>query len=51
MTIEIRKPELEHMLEGEIRSGHFHNTEDLLIEALYAFREKHGQIQQFPGEC
>ncbi len=41
MNIEIRKPEVEQMVQEEILSGHFDNVDDLLIEALHAPREKH----------
>lgn len=41
MTIEIRKPELERMVQEEILSGHFQNVDDLLTEAIYALREKY----------
>ena len=40
MTIEIRKPELERLVQEEILSGHFASVDDLLTEALQALREK-----------
>ena len=40
MTIEIRKPELEQLVQEEILRGHFQNVDDLLTEALRALREK-----------
>jgi len=40
MTIEIRKPELERIVQEEILSGHFTSVDDLLTEALQALREK-----------
>ena len=40
MTIEIQKPELERLMQEEILSGHFQSTDELLIEALQALREK-----------
>jgi Arc/MetJ-type ribon-helix-helix transcriptional regulator len=40
MTIEIRTPELEQLVQDEILSGHFNNFDDLLTEALQALREK-----------
>jgi Arc/MetJ-type ribon-helix-helix transcriptional regulator len=43
MTIKIRRPELERMVREEIQTGHFRNAEDLLTEALHAWREKHRQ--------
>ena len=41
MTIEIRKPELERLVQEEILSGHFHDVDDLLTEAIHALREKY----------
>jgi Arc/MetJ-type ribon-helix-helix transcriptional regulator len=40
MTIEIRTPELEQLMQEEILRGHFDNVDELLTEALYALREK-----------
>jgi Arc/MetJ-type ribon-helix-helix transcriptional regulator len=40
MTIEIRKPELERLVQEEIVRGRFENVDDLLTEALQALREK-----------
>jgi Arc/MetJ-type ribon-helix-helix transcriptional regulator len=40
MTIEIRKPELERLMQEEILSGHFQSMDELLTEALQALREK-----------
>jgi Arc/MetJ-type ribon-helix-helix transcriptional regulator len=40
VTIEIRKPEVERLVQEEILSGHFQNMDDLLTEALRALREK-----------
>jgi len=40
MTIEIRQPELERLMQEEILSGHFHSMDELLTEALQALREK-----------
>ena len=42
MTIEIRKPELERLVQEEILNGHFQNVDDLLTHALQALREKRG---------
>ena len=33
MTIEIRKPELERLVEEEVLSGHFQSVDDLITEA------------------
>jgi len=40
MTIEIRRPELERLVQEEILSGHFASVDDLIAEALQALREK-----------
>ena len=40
MTIEIRQPELERLMQDEILSGHFQSMDELLTEALQALREK-----------
>jgi Arc/MetJ-type ribon-helix-helix transcriptional regulator len=40
MTIEIREPELERLIQEEILSGHFQNVDELLGAALQALREK-----------
>jgi Arc/MetJ-type ribon-helix-helix transcriptional regulator len=45
MTIEIRKPELERLMQEEILSGHFASVDDLLTEALRALREKNAPAE------
>jgi hypothetical protein len=40
MTIEIRKPELERLVREEILTGRFEIADDLLTDALLAWREK-----------
>jgi Arc/MetJ-type ribon-helix-helix transcriptional regulator len=44
MTIEIRKPELERLVQEEILSGHFQSVDDLLTEALHALRERNALL-------
>ncbi len=44
MTIEIRKPEFERLVQEEILSGHFQSVDELLAEAIHALREKHARI-------
>lgn len=44
MTIEIRKPELERLVQEEFLSGHFDSVDDLLTEALHALREKNAVL-------
>lgn len=36
MNLEIHKPELAQRLQAQIRSGHFHDTDELLEKALDA---------------
>ena len=43
MTIEL-KPEQERIIQEEIRSGHFHNAEEVLDYALAALREKNSSL-------
>jgi Arc/MetJ-type ribon-helix-helix transcriptional regulator len=40
MTIEIHEPELERLVQQEIRSGRYQNVDELLTEAIRALREK-----------
>ncbi len=40
MTIDIRTPELERLMQEEILSGHFSNAEELITEAIHALRER-----------
>lgn len=35
------KPETERLVQEEIRSGHFHSVDDLIVEGVQAWREKH----------
>ena len=39
MTIEIKKPELEALIQKQLESGSFHDVDELLTEALHALRE------------
>jgi len=48
MTIEIRKPELERLLQEEILNGHFQNVDDLLAETLQDLREKYALAATAP---
>jgi Arc/MetJ-type ribon-helix-helix transcriptional regulator len=50
MTIEIRKPELEQLVQEEIRRGHFQNVDDLIAEALQALREKNTASAMAPPQ-
>jgi len=34
------KPETERLVEEEIRSGHFHSVDELIVEGVNAWREK-----------
>ena len=35
------KPETEQLVQEEISSGHFHSVDELIVEGVYAWREKH----------
>ena len=36
------KPETERLVQEEIRSGHFHSVDELIVQGVYAWREKNG---------
>ncbi len=40
MTINL-KPETERLVQEEIHSGHFHSVDELIVEGVRAWREKH----------
>jgi Arc/MetJ-type ribon-helix-helix transcriptional regulator len=40
VTVEL-KPETERLVQEELRSGHFHSVDDLIVESVNAWREKH----------
>ena len=40
MTVEL-KPETERLVQEEIRSGHFHSVDELIVQGVYALRERH----------
>lgn len=40
MTVEL-KPETERLVQEEIRRGHFQSVDELIIESVSAWREKH----------
>jgi Arc/MetJ-type ribon-helix-helix transcriptional regulator len=40
MTIEITRPEVEALINQHLKSGLFHDVDELLAEALTALREK-----------
>jgi Arc/MetJ-type ribon-helix-helix transcriptional regulator len=50
MTIEIRRPELEQLVQEEFLSGHFESVDDLLTEALRALREKNAHLSPTQAE-
>ena len=35
------KPETERLVQEEIRSGHFHSVDELIVQGVTAWREKH----------
>jgi len=40
MTVEL-KPETERLVQEEIERGHFHTVDELIVQGVYAWREKH----------
>src|SRR5436305_72676 len=50
MTIEIRRPELERLVQEEFLTGHFESVDDLLTEALRALREKNALVSPAHAE-
>lgn len=44
MTVEL-KPETERLVQEEIRRGHFHSVDDLIVQGVYALREKSNTAQ------
>jgi Arc/MetJ-type ribon-helix-helix transcriptional regulator len=42
------KPETEQLVQEEIRSGHFHSVDELIVEGVRAWREKH-QVESIPA--
>ncbi len=39
MTIEIHNPELESLIQQELKAGHFASVEDMLLQAVRAARQ------------
>ncbi len=35
------KPETEQLVQEEIRNGHFHSVDELIVQGVHAWREKH----------
>lgn len=46
------KPETERLVQEEIRSGHFHSVDELIVQSVHAWREKHrvSQPVETPAE-
>jgi len=44
MTVEL-KPETERLVREEIRSGLFHSIDEVIVQAVYALREKSSLAQ------
>jgi Arc/MetJ-type ribon-helix-helix transcriptional regulator len=50
MTVEL-KPETERLVQEEIRNGHFQSVDDLIVQGVYAWREKfNGATTGDPGK-
>jgi Arc/MetJ-type ribon-helix-helix transcriptional regulator len=48
VTVQL-KPETEQLVREEISSGHFHSVDELIVQGVHAWREKHSVSQ--PGEA
>ncbi len=48
MTIEIKTPELEALIEERLQSGAFHDIDELLTKALVALQEYPGSTAKKP---
>ena len=46
MTVQL-KPETERLVQEEIRNGHFHSVDELIVQGIHAWREKH-QVESTP---
>ena len=44
MTVEL-KLETERLVREEIKNGHFHTVDELIVQGVHAWREKH-QVEQ-----
>jgi Arc/MetJ-type ribon-helix-helix transcriptional regulator len=44
VTVQLQ-PETERLVREELRRGHFHSVDELIIEGVQAWREKHGSSQ------
>ncbi|MFN0106433.1 MAG: hypothetical protein ACKV2U_30625 [Bryobacteraceae bacterium] len=42
------KPETERLVREEIRCGHFHSVDEVIVQGVYALREK-SNVTQTPG--
>ena len=48
MRLEL-KPETEQLVQEEIQQGHFRSLDELIVEGIHAWREKHEPPVQRPG--
>ena len=46
MTIEIKRPEIEALIQQRLRSGAFESVEDVLFDALEIQREREAWLQE-----
>ena len=42
------KPETERLVQEEIRNGHFHSVDEVIVQGIHAWREKH-QVESPPA--
>jgi Arc/MetJ-type ribon-helix-helix transcriptional regulator len=49
MTINV-KPETEQLIQEEIQNGHFRSVDEIIVEGVQAWREKHRSKQLGPEQ-
>jgi Arc/MetJ-type ribon-helix-helix transcriptional regulator len=47
VTVEL-KPETERLVQEEIQRGHFHSVDELIVQGVTAWREKHQAASPLP---
>ena len=50
MSIKL-KPETERLVQEEVRSGHFHSADEVIVASIQAWREKHRARVSNPEQC
>jgi len=49
MTVDL-KPETERLVLEEVRRGHFHSVDEVIVQGVYALREKSNVAQATVGQ-